>query len=167
MLRECVALSLVASASGCSLILDFDSALPADAAIDGISTQAECDYLEPNDTVAAAVDITAMDTGPAAICPPAAGNPEDRDFYRFVATGGTATIAISFTSRAGGDLDLKLYAGDGTMVAQSRGFGDGEMIVCPGSSPLCAMLTAGPYILEVFPGVAGSINSYTFSVTQQ
>jgi len=167
MLRECVALSLLTSATGCSLILDFDTPLPADAAIDGISTQAECDYLEPNDSIAAAVDITATDSGPAAICPPMSGNPEDRDFYRFVATGGTATIAITFTSRPGGDLDLRLYSGDGTMVAQSRGFGDGEMITCPGSSPLCAALTAGPYVLEVFPGVAGSINSYTFSIAQQ
>lgn len=167
MLRECVALSLLTSATGCSLILDFDTPLPADAAIDGISTQAECDYKEPNDSVAAAVDVTAADSGPAAICPANAGDPEDRDFYRFIATGGTATIAITFTSRPGGDLDLKLYSGDGTMVAQSRGFGDGETITCPGSSPLCAALTAGPHVLEVFPGVAGSINTYTFSITQQ
>jgi len=168
MVRECVALCLLAAfAPGCSLVLDFDSKLPPDAAIDAVYSQAECDYLEPNETLADAKDVTASDTGPAAICAPAEGAPEDHDFYRFTATGTAATIAISFMNRTGGDPDLKLYAGDGTMVAQSRGFTDGESIVCPGSSPACPALTAGPYVLEVLPGVTGAVNTYTFAITQQ
>jgi hypothetical protein len=168
MVRECVALCVLASfAPGCSLILDFDSKLPADAAIDAVYTPAECEYLEPNDSIAGAKDVTASDTGPAAICAANVGDPEDHDFYRFTAAGTTATVAIAFMNRTGGDLDLKLYSGDGTMIAQSRGFTDGESITCPGTSPACPMLTAGPYILEVLPGVNGAVNSYTFSITEQ
>lgn len=167
MVRECAALPLVAAlTSGCSLILDFDSAPPPDAATDAVYSQPECDYLEPNDEFSAAVDVTASDSGPAAICAPVPGAPEDRDFYRFNATGAPLTLAIMFTSRPGGDLDLRLFAADGTMVGQSRGFGDGELLVCPGTSPLCPALTAGPHVFEVFPGVAGSVNNYTFSITQ-
>jgi hypothetical protein len=163
MVRECVALLLAAVVPGCSLVLDFDSALPADAAIDAVYNQAECDFGEPNDTLAEAIEVS---SGSAAICAAPAGSPEDHDFYRFTATGAAATIAITFTSRPGGDLDLKLYASDGTMIAQSRGFGDGEQIMCPGTSPLCPMLTAGTHVLEVFPGVNGAVNNYSFSVTQ-
>lgn len=167
MVRECVALSmLVIASSGCSLILDFDKPLPADAGIDAVYTTAECEYGEANESIAGASDVTSSVTGPAAICPPESGAPEDHDFYRFTATGAAATIKIDFTSRAGGDLDLKLYTGDGTMVAQSRGFGDGETLVCPGASPLCPMLTAAPYVVEVFPGVTGSVNNYTLTITQ-
>lgn len=163
MVRECVALLLLAASSGCSLILDFDSALPPDAATDAVYSQAECERGEPNDSLAAATDVP---TEGAAICAAESGSPEDHDFFRFTATGTAATIAITFTSRSGGDLDLKLYAEDGTMVAQSRGFGDGEMIACPGSAPLCPMLSAAPYIIEVLPGVAGSVNNYTIAITQ-
>ena len=163
MVRECVALVLAAVVPGCSLILDFDSALPADAAIDTVYNQAECDFGEPNESIAEAMDLS---TGAAAICPPASGSPEDHDYFKFTATGTPATIAIAFTSRPGGDLDLKLYTADGTMIAQSRGFGDGESLACPGASPLCPMLAAGVYVIEVFPGVNGSVNNYSFTVTQ-
>ena len=167
MVRECVALSMLAAVCpGCSLILDFDTALPADAAIDAVYTKTECDYLEPNDSITGAVDVTAADHGPAAICMPASGAAEDHDYYRFIATGATVTISIVFTGRPGGDLDLKLYSGDGTMVGQSRGFGDNEMLVCPGAAPLCPMLTAGPHVIEVMPGVAGSVNNYSFTISQ-
>ncbi len=157
---------LTIASPGCSLILDFDSKLPADAAIDTVYNQAECDFDEPNDSITDAKDLASADDGPAAICPPASGSPEDHDFYRFTATGAAATIKITFTNRSGGDLDLKLYTSDGTMVAQSRGFGDGEMIACPGASPLCPMLTAAPYVFEVLPGVAGSVNNYSIQITQ-
>lgn len=168
MVRECVRLVLLASlCPGCSLILDFsDSAAPRDAMADSPYTQAECDYKEPNDTLQTAAMVTAADTGPAAICKPDAGNPEDHDFYKFSVPGGMpVTVAIQFINRAGGDLDMKLYDGTGAMISQSRGFGDGEMIVCPGSSPSCASLVAGDYTFEVFPAVVGSVNSYTFSLT--
>lgn len=166
MVRECVALLVLAMTPGCSLILDFDEALPADAAIDAVYSQAECDYFEPNDTLATAHAATATDTGPAAIC--STPGTEDHDFYKFSATGGTVTVGIQFTSRAGGDLDIKLYReSDMTMVAQSRDFGGSEMITCPGSSPACPTLAAGAYILEVFPGVSGSVNSYRFSIAAQ
>lgn len=167
MVRECARLLLLASlCPGCSLILDFsDSAAPADAMADTPYTPAECEYMEPNESVSSPAMITAADTGPAAICGSEAG-PEDHDFYKFtVPDAATVTIAITFTNRPGGDLDMKLYDATGAMVSQSRGFGDGESITCPNMTPACAQLAAGDYIFEVFPAVTGSVNSYTISLT--
>lgn len=164
MVREYVALAIVALAPACSLVLDFDKAPPADASIDAPYTQAECDYLEPNDSVAAAAMIGAADTGPAAICAPTNGGSEDADYYKFTVSSATVTVAIQFTNRPGGDLDIKLLDSTGAMQSQSRGFGDGEMITCPGASPSCPTLAAGDYILQVFPAVPGSVNAYTFAI---
>jgi hypothetical protein len=163
MVRECVALAVVALMPACSLILDFDEAPPSDASIDAPYTQAECDYKEPNDSPSAPAMVEATDTGPAAIC---AGSTEDQDFYKFTVVNATVTVSIAFTNRPGGDLDIKLLDGGGSTIAQSRGFGDGEMIMCPSSgTPGCPALTAGmDYILQVFPAVPGSVNSYTFSI---
>ncbi len=161
MVRECVALAIAALTPACSLILDFDATAPADAAIDAPYTQAQCDYKEPNDSPSAPALVTATDMGPGAIC---AATPEDHDFYKFTVTSSTVTVAIQFTNRPGGDLDIKLLDGGGTMIAQSRGFGDGEMIVCPGASPSCPTLAPADYILEVFPAVPDSVNSYTFTI---
>lgn len=161
MLRECVALLFLALIPGCSLILDFDKGPPADAAIDAPYTQAECDFKEPNDSLAAAAPLDPSETGPAAIC---AATPEDRDFYKFTTVNETVTVGIQFTNRPGGDLDIKLYDSAGVMLSQSRGFGDGEIIVCPGASPTCPMLEPGEYILEVFPAVPGSVNTYTITL---
>lgn len=166
MVRECVALSAVALLPACSLVLDFNEAAPHDASFDAPYTQAECDYMEPNDSVATATTITATDTGPAAICKPSVGNPEDADYYKFTVASAAVSVGISFTNRPGGDLDIKLLkASDGTMVSQSRGFGDGESIACPGTSPACTALTVGEdYVLQVFPAVPGSVNSYTITL---
>ncbi len=167
MVRECVALLIAALTPACSLVLNFDDKPPPDAAIDGPYTQAECDYKEPNDTLAQAATIEATDTGPAAICPPTvAGSPEDQDFYKFTVASASVTIEVHFTNRAGGDLDMKLFDSAGNMVSQSRGFGDVEKIVCPAASPTCPKLTVGAeYTFAVFPAVPGSVNNYTFSVT--
>jgi hypothetical protein len=163
MFRECVAtLLFAATCPACSLILDFDQALPADAALDGVSTKSECEFGEPNNTPAEPFAVTSADTGPGAICP---GADEDHDFYTFTAGTGTTTIKIDFTSRPGGDLDLKLYDSSGTMIASSREFGASETLICPAAAPVCPALTAGAsYTFEVFPGVAGSVNTYTFSI---
>ena len=167
MVRVSVALSIVALTPACSLVLNFDEKPPADASFDAPYTQAECDYMEPNDDVTSAVMVTTTDTGPAAICKAAVGSPEDKDNYKFTVVNATVMVAIQFTNRPGGDLDIKLYkASDSTMVAQSRGFGDGETITCPGVSPSCPTLGAGEdYVLEVFPAVTASVNSYTFTIT--
>lgn len=168
MVRECVALTVVALTPACSLILDFDEKPPADASIDGPYTQAQCDYMEPNDAPDTAMVVTATDMGPAAICAPMMGSPEDVDYYKFTVASAMVTVAIQFTNRPGGDLDIKLFkASDpGLPIAQSRGFGDGETIVCPGASPSCPTLMVGQdYLLEVFPALPGSVNNYTLSVT--
>jgi hypothetical protein len=163
MFRECATAAVLATVCpACSLIVDFDQPLPADAAIDAVYTKAECEFGEGNNTFAEAAAVTSADTGPAAIC---AGGDEDHDFYSFEVTGSPTTIAIAFTQRPGGDLDMKLYNSMGTMIASSREFGATEMLTCPGTSPACPTLNVGEtYTFEVFPGIANAVNSYTFSI---
>lgn len=164
MVRECALCFLVLPAASCSWLLDFsDGAIPGDAPPDAPYSQAECDYKEPNDTFAAAAAIAPADTGPAAIC---AGNAEDHDFYRFTVPAGTGNVEIRISTayRVGGDLDLRLYDKAGAMLARSTGFGNDEVIGCPGISPACPTLAAGDYVFEVYPAVAGSVNRYTLSV---
>ena len=165
--RECLLVVVLAPLAGCSLVLDFsESQIPIDAAADAPYTDDECAYKEPNDTVETAAMIDpATDMGPAAIC---ASDAEDRDFYRFTVPADTAstTIRINFTNRPSGDIDLIVRDTTGTMLAQSRGFGDGETIVCPGASPSCSALTPGTeYVMEVFPALIGAVNSYDFAIT--
>jgi hypothetical protein len=169
MLREwAVGLAILVTTPACSLVLDFsNSKIPKDAAIDGPYTADECAYKEPNDTREAAAPITTADTGPAAICPTMPGI-DDLDFYGFTVPAGTTkvTISLQFTNRPDGDLDLILYDATG-MRAQSRGFGDGETIVCPAASPPCTTLKPGDYVFEVLPGIPGDVNDYTFSLALQ
>lgn len=141
-----------------------------DASIDAPYTQAECNYMEPNDALfVTAMQVTAGDMGPAAICAPAIGQSEDHDFYKFTVASAAVTVAIQFQNRPGGDLDIRLWkisATLATLVSQSSSFGNGETIACPGSAPTCPALTVGAdYALEVFPAAAGSVNAYTFTVS--
>ena len=164
-----VGLALAALLPGCSLILDFSNrAIPKDAAIDSRFPAAECAYGEPNDTPDTAFQIQPGDTGPAAICSGGDAGGDDVDYYRFVVPTGTmsTTIAISF-SNALGDLDLALYDGNATFLTASRGFSDGETIICPGTTPSCAALQPGAYIFQVLGATAGVQNDYTFSVATQ
>jgi len=159
---------------GCSLILDFsDKAGVHDAALDGPYTQAECNYLEPNDTIdtAAMIDPT-TDMGPAAICPPATGLTEDDDYYKFTVPAGTTKTTIVLTDgllpngMPGGDLDLKLYNSMQVVVGQSRNFSATETLICPAVSPACPALTPGDdYVFEVLPGSPANLNNYTFAIT--
>jgi hypothetical protein len=168
MVREYAPLVLAALLPGCSLILDFsDSAAPHDAAIDAVYTQAQCDFLEPNDSIDAAVMVTSADNGGvAAICAPAMmGGAEDHDFYKFSVTTVPFTVGIQFTNRPMGDLDIKVYqASDSMLIGQSRGFGDTESVTCPGSAPSCPSVSPGDFVLEVFPAISGAVNTYTFTV---
>jgi Bacterial pre-peptidase C-terminal domain len=154
---------VVASTSGCSLLLDFDSV--GDDQVDELPyTQEECDYKEPNNSVAEAAMIEAGNSGPAAIC---AGDTADRDFYRFTvpATAVNVTVSVQFMNRPTGDLDLRITDASGaTTLGQSRGFDDGELVTCPGASPVCPKLNAGDYIFEVFPATPGAINRYEISL---
>jgi hypothetical protein len=165
MVRECVASLLLLPAPGCSWILDFSErpiAPDATPAIDAPYDQTDCDYKEPNDTVATAATLTPAETGPAAICPA-----DDHDFFKLTIDAAATTVELRMTHAAAlGDLDLRLHDSTGTQVlAASRGFGDDELIICPGASPPCAALTAGDYLLEVFPATAGVANRYTLAIT--
>lgn len=169
MLRVSALAVVIVGSTGCSLVLNFSNKeIPKDAAIDGPFTADECSYKEPNDSIATAAVITATDTGPAAICPPTPGA-DDVDWYRFTVPPGTTkvSIAIHFTSRPGGDLDLELDDTSMNRLAQSRGFGDSETIVCPAASPPCATLVPGDYAFEVFPGTSGNVNDYTLALQLQ
>jgi hypothetical protein len=164
MVRECAVLILVFPVASCSWILDFsDRAIPTDARPDAPYSQAECDYKEPNDTFAAAAPIASGETGPAAIC---TASVEDHDFYRFTVPAGTAKVEVRISTmyRIGGDLDLRLYDRSGTLLARSTGFGNDEVIDCPHPVLMCPTLAADDYVFEVYPGVADSVNRYTFSV---
>jgi len=161
MIRE-FAVAVLLPAQGCSLALDFsDPAIPRDAAPDAFVAPAACGYKEPNDSVAAAAPVTASDTGPAAICP---GATEDHDFYAVVVPAMTRLeIRLDYAFRPGADLDLRLYDGE-AMPPASRGFGNEEVIACPGATPACPMLEAGTYVFEVFPAQTGDTNTYTFAI---
>jgi hypothetical protein len=168
MVREClqglVAAVALGSVAGCSLVLDFsDKAIPIDAMADAPYTDEQCAYMEPNNSATEAMLITSADVGPAAIC---ASDPEDHDFYKFTVPAMTASVKvqISFTNRPSGDLDLRILDANGMMVGQSRGFLDGETIVCPALSPPCPALAAGDYTFEVFPALGGAVNSYDLSL---
>jgi hypothetical protein len=156
--------------AGCSLFVKFnDNDVPKDGPPDSFMpfSAAECAFGEPNDSPGSAFPINPGDTGPAAICPNADGTVTDLDFYSFTVPDGTASVAmgLQFTQRDGGDLDLILYdAAGSSVIGQSRGFGDSEMLVCPGNSPICPPLGSGTFVMEVLPGVDGNFNDYTFSL---
>ena len=166
-MRECLALVAL---GGCSLFVKFDNKdIPIDAAPDAFMpfSDALCAFGEPNDTAGTAFAITPSDTGPAAICPNADGTVSDVDFYKVTVPANTSvTFAIDFTLAPKGDLDLVLLDATGaTMLSESRGFGAGESITCPGASPSCAALAPADYVLEVLPGVANDFNQYTLALT--
>jgi hypothetical protein len=158
----CVAVFAIALVPGCSLILNFsDKDAPHDAPFDTPWTSAECMYGEPNQTPQTAFMITpGTDTGPAAICPGNTGS-----YYKFAvpSTATTVTVSITFASSIG-DLCLILDDALGNELASSRGFGNGQQIVCPGFSPPCEALAAGNYLFEVEPATIGTTNYYSFSV---
>jgi hypothetical protein len=155
---------LIASAgasSGCSLVLDFSQPVTADATPDAVASDVECLRGEPNNTSTSATSVTSADAGSAGIC-----EPGDVDFYRFAVepTSNTVTINVGFVSAAG-DLDLRLFASDGTTaLALANSFGDNEVLTCP--SAKCTKLTAGTYYLAVFGGTATDINRYTLRIDQ-
>jgi hypothetical protein len=166
----CVLALALACVPGCSLVLNFsNNEIPKDAPIDGPFTAGECAYDTPNGTFASAATITpGVDMGPAAVCTPPPDQTEDDHYYQFTvpAMTTTVTVAIQFMNSLG-DLDLRLFDSTSTMVAGSFGFGDGETIVCPSSSPPCPTLAAGDYVFEVFPATPDQENNYTVSVTLQ
>lgn len=166
MVRECLfgltSLAVVAL-GGCSFVLDFsDENIPKDA-YDLPYTPEQCTYYEPNDSVAAAPAIVAGETN-AAIC---LGDVVDHDFYKFtVPMGATSVIVnLTFAESATGDLDLKLYDGAGSLLAQSRGVTGTEIITCPSTESGCATLAAGDYVFEVYPALDVNKNAYDFAVT--
>lgn len=156
------------ASSGCEVLLDFGvhaDAGPADASpIDATLVPDPCTVLEPNDDVASAMQLTTGENRFAAICPTT-----DVDFYKVsIVTGQSLDFKVLFKN-TNGDLDMQLYDATGTsVVAESRSFDDDEEVKCPndtGMAPSCPQLSAGDYVVKVFPAVPGKQNVYRLDVT--
>jgi hypothetical protein len=156
------------SSAGCEALLDFsvhNDAGPSDAApIDAMLVPDPCTVLEPNDDVASAMALTTGEARYAAICPAS-----DLDFYKVSLVAGQSLDFKVLFKNANGDLDMQLYDSTGTsVVAESRSFDDNEEVKCPndvGMSPTCPQLSAGDYVVKVFPAVPGTQNVYRLDVT--
>ena len=164
----CCALAAALACGGCEAILDFSEhvdAGPSDAPpIDAMLVPDPCTVLEPNDDPTTAIALVTGENRYAAICPGS-----DLDWYKVsLVTGQTLDFQILFKN-ANGDLDMQLYDSTGTnMVAESRSFDDNEEVKCPndtGMTPVCAMLSAGDYLVKVFPAVPNTTNVYRLNVT--
>jgi hypothetical protein len=155
-----ISLALMA---GCTLILDFeDPPAPVDALqLDAIDPGA-CELGEPNQTRPAAFPLDLATDLDAAIC-----EPGDHDFYSIsVDANQTVTVAMSFVQQGSrGDLDLRLYDGNGNVVARSASADSDERIVCPSATPpVCVQLEAGPYFIEVYGFEDQHVNAYSIRV---
>jgi hypothetical protein len=171
-------LGLVGALPGCSLLLDFDEPLesidggPRDGSADDAAPlpdailnpdaalAANCEALEPNDSLATPQAITPM-TIAAAHCPGG-----DLDFYSFELAANTElTITLDFLNDpTPGDLNLRLYdsAQDVRSVASGTGTSD-QIIHSPG---LGNALPAGTYTIEVFPAAGSFAKDYSLTLEQ-
>jgi hypothetical protein len=143
---------------GCSLVLDFPELPPRDGGAD--ANAAACAELEPNDELAAPSAIT-PGAFSLAICPTG-----DLDFFRFEVAGGQdVTIDLSFQNGGeDGDLDLRLYReSDGAVISVSDGFdAAGEQITQTAADG--DQLTAGMYVIEVYPFAETIQNEYSLTL---
>jgi hypothetical protein len=153
--------------AGCSLVLDFgdrsdagefDAAPPIDADPTTPDAVDLCASFEPNGDISEAAMIV-PGTYQAAICP--AG---DRDFFRFsVPDDADVVIEVAFDNMAGaGDLDLRLYDPEGTVIDISAGFLDLERI--ERSAAQGNRLAAGEYTAEVYGAAQSVQNDYTLTL---
>jgi hypothetical protein len=154
----------VIALSGCSLILDFDvdaDAGPGDAGLvdAGGDGPDPCETGEPNDDISEAFSISAGTHSDLAICP--AG---DKDFYRFsLGDAQDLIIVLSFDNMGGaGDLEMRLYDGQGNIVDGSMGFGNTERI--ERSLAMSNQLPAGDYSIEIYAFSASTQNTYTLEL---
>jgi hypothetical protein len=148
---------------GCSLVLDFDDppAPPDSMQADAIPASA-CDFGEDNQTRQMAHPLTPVSGELGGIC-----ELGDHDFYSIdVAEGQVMVFEILFGQTGSrGDLDVRLYDVAGTIVARSASTDDDERLECPGASPPCGTLAAGPYFLEVYGFEDAMLNGYTVELT--
>jgi hypothetical protein len=156
-------LTTLSLTTGCSLILDFSGS--TERPIDAAHSEVECMFKEPNDTRDTATTLELTDVGPAAIC---STSGDDADFYRVtIPANSMVSFRISYFFSSNSDLDLQLTDLGGAILSSSRGFDNDEIIVCPGSSPPCAALAPGDYVLHVFPGQPGMQNRYDIAIAVQ
>jgi len=154
---------------GCELVLDFSNhtdAGPPDAPPpDNMLVPDPCGVLEPNDTVAQALQLDSGEMRYAAICPGG-----DLDYYKItMADNETLDFKALFKTSQTTDLDMRLLDSSGTLpIAEARSFDDNEEIKCPsdaGMQPSCSQLAAGDYYVEVFAAVTGEQNVYRLDVS--
>ena len=146
------------AASGCSLILDFSQDTDA-GPIDAVPTPdgAGCDTLEPNDTLATAVALTAGDYV-LGIC-----EDGDHDYFQIAVDGNQdMTVRIDFVNTVG-DLEMRMYDSLGGNIDQSQSFADFEQIIR--SAAEGDRLAAGTYFIEVWGFMDTSTNDYDLTLT--
>jgi hypothetical protein len=166
--HNCYQLGALALAlSACTAILDFsepvnktdaapeDAAVASDAGTD--ATPAVCTTFEPNESIAAATSISAMDVA-SAIC-----SSSDLDFFRFaVLAGQDVTITLNFTAAGGDDLDLRLLDSDGAVISSSTGTSSPEEITRTlADGP---QLAEGTYHIEVVGTSVGPVVPYSINL---
>jgi hypothetical protein len=159
-MRGASLIALLATASGCQLLLDFselsdggprdDGAAPGDAS-------ALCTAGEPNDTFETATAVTTGALG--AVC-----GGGDRDFFRFTVDGNQdLEVVVTFTAGAETDLELNLVDSTGAVLTISTGLDGDERI--EQSMALGNRLAAGDYAAEVFGREATVANEYELIVS--
>jgi hypothetical protein len=150
-------LLVAATASGCSVVLDWDQR------IDAGPDPAACTFKEPNDTIEVAQALLPTESGPGAICP--AG---DHDFYRFTVPADLQRVEISvaFDLATGQDIDIQLYdpRDSNAIIGQGLSGVTPEVLICPAPAPMCPQLVTGDYILEVLGASPTVNNAYTISI---
>lgn len=159
-LRSVLTGALLASMSGCSLVLDFSEppdAAPVVSAPDAFLPSRElCMAFESNNDQTTATELV-NPTVEAALCSPA-----DLDFYRFSvpAPGADVAIDLRFMSRVG-NLGLSLYQLDmpDVIATSDSPTEDLERIERSGQN----QLASGDYVIEVFSAVS-SVNTYALSL---
>jgi hypothetical protein len=112
----------------------------------------DLDPYEENDDVAGAADAAAVSPGETLYA--AAG---DADVFAIPACrGGTVTVDVSF-AHAGGDIDIRLVAGDGSVLAESSSGDDDEHLAWTGDR-------RGTVYLVVAMYTPGGCNAYRLTV---
>lgn len=141
-------------AAGCSLLLDFDSEPP-------VFPPDECAYGEPNDTRETAAPLSPGEVIAAALCRP------DVDYYALEIPAGRVSTRIDLRfvqAGAQGNLDMRLFDGEGRMRASSLSTDSDEQIRCPSNT--CEDLPVGTYVLEIREEVSSTTGArYQLEVT--
>lgn len=158
--RGAFLIALLATGSGCQLLLDFSELSDGGPAGDGAppgDASALCSAGEPNESFDTAGEVTTGALG--AIC-----GGGDLDFYKFTVDGmQDVVLVVNFTAGAASDLELDLVDSTGTVLTRSTGLDGDERI--EQSAALGNRLAAGDYAADIYGRTAEVANEYELIVT--